>query len=191
MPNWCYNSVEIYHDDPAMIERARAGFNKGELLNEFIPVPQDLKDTIAGSFGDEEKQALLEAKHKANFEKYGYSNWYDFCVGEWGTKWDVGNSNEPAADIDGGLMLTFESAWAPPCDAYAKLTELGFSIRAMYWEPGMAFCGIWDRGDDFYFEYGGLSAQQVRDAIDFELDEAFGISDCVEEYENEEELGAE
>ena len=29
MPNWCNNSVEIYHEDPAMIERVREAFNKG------------------------------------------------------------------------------------------------------------------------------------------------------------------
>jgi hypothetical protein len=63
--------------------------------------------------------------------------------------------------------------------------ELGFSIRAMYYEPGMAFAGIWDNGDDEYFEYGGMSAQQIRDAIDPDLDEAYGISEAVAEYENE------
>ena len=26
MPNWCNNSVEIYHDDPKMIERVRTAF---------------------------------------------------------------------------------------------------------------------------------------------------------------------
>jgi len=30
MPNWCNNSVEIYHDDPKMIERVRTAFNGGE-----------------------------------------------------------------------------------------------------------------------------------------------------------------
>jgi hypothetical protein len=186
MPNYCDNTVELYHKDPAMLERARKAFNKGELLNEFIPVPQDLKDTMSGFFGDEEKQALLEQKHKDNFEKYGYSNWYDFCINEWGTKWDVGGTDEPAADIPGGLMLSFQSAWAPPCDAYTKLMELGFSIRAMYYEPGMAFAGIWDNGDDEYFEYGGMSSEQIRAAIDPDLDEAYGISEAVAEYEAEE-----
>ena len=48
MPNWCNNSVEIYHEDPAMIERVREAFNKGALLAEFIPIPKDLQ-IVAGS----------------------------------------------------------------------------------------------------------------------------------------------
>ena len=44
MPNWCNNTVEIYHDDPAMIERVRTAFNGEGLLQEFIPVPQALRN---------------------------------------------------------------------------------------------------------------------------------------------------
>ena len=62
MPNWCNNSVEIYHTDPAMIERVREAFNKGALLNEFIPVPADLQ-IVAGSVPVAE-----EAEHKAKQE---------------------------------------------------------------------------------------------------------------------------
>jgi hypothetical protein len=79
MPNWCNNSVEIYHDDPAMIERVRTAFNDGRLLDEFIPVPQALRDTVSGSMG-EDKRAEHEAQQAANVEKHGYDNWYDFCV---------------------------------------------------------------------------------------------------------------
>ena len=58
MPNWCNNSVEIYHEDPAMIERVREAFNKGALLAEFIPIPKDLQ-IVAGSVGDPDEQKAL------------------------------------------------------------------------------------------------------------------------------------
>ena len=186
MPNWCNNSVEIYHDDPAMIERVRTAFNDGRLLDEFIPVPQALRDTVSGFMG-EDKRAEHEAQQAANVEKHGYANWYDFCVNEWGTKWDIGADGNPPQDFPGGLMLGFESAWSPPIGAYEKLTEQGFRIRAMYFEPGMAFAGVWDNGDDDYYDYSGLDSKGIAEELPVELDEAFGISESAAEWEAEEE----
>ena len=184
MPNWCNNSVEIRHEDPAMIERVRKGFNDGGLFSELLPCPQELTDTVSGFMG-EDKQAAHEAQQKANIEKHGYANWYDFCVNEWGTKWDVGADGNPAQDIPGGLMLGFESAWSPPIAAYEKLTEMGFNIRAMYYEPGMAFAGIWEDGSDDYYEYSGLDSAGIAEQLPVELDEAFCISEQAAEWEEE------
>ena len=150
MPNWCNNSVVLKHNDPAMIERARNAFNGEGLLQEFIPVPQALRDTVSGSMGEDKREAH-EAQQKANVEQYGYANWYDFCVNEWGTKWEIGADGNPAQDIPGGLMLGFDSAWSPPIAAYEKLLEMGFEIEAMYYEPGMAYAGVWDNGHDDYY----------------------------------------
>ena len=184
MPNWCNNSVEIYHEDPAMIERVRTAFNDGRLLAEFIPIPQSLK-IVAGCVGDPDEQKKLEEDTARNKEVHGYGNWYDYCVNEWGTKWDVGADGNPAQDIPGGLMLGFESAWAPPSAAYEKLTEQGFRIRAMYFEPGMAFAGIWEDGIDDFYEYGGLDSAGIAEELPVELDEAFGISEDVAQWEAE------
>jgi hypothetical protein len=82
-------------------------------------------------------------------------------------------------------MLTFESAWAPPCNAYEKLMDQGFRIRAMYYEPGMAFAGVWEDGMDDYYEYGGLDSKGIAEQLPVELDEAFGISESVAEWEEE------
>ena len=184
MPNWCNNSVEIYHDDPKMIERARTAFNGEGLLQEFIPVPKELTDTVSGSMGEDQREAH-EAQQAANVKKYGYANWYDFCVNEWGTKWEIGADGNPAQDIPGGLMLGFDSAWSPPIAAYEKLQAMGFRITAMYYESGMAFAGVWDNGDDDYYEYGGMDSKEIAETLPAELDEAFGISESVAEWEAE------
>ena len=184
MPNWCNNSVEIYHDDPKMIERVRTAFNGEGLLQEFIPVPKELTDTVSGSMGEDQREAH-EAQQAANVKKYGYANWYDFCVNEWGTKWEIGADGNPAQDIPGGLMLGFDSAWSPPIAAYEKLQAMGFRITAMYYESGMAYAGIWDNGDDDYYEYGGMDSKEIAETLPAELDEAFGISESVAEWEAE------
>ena len=184
MPNWCNNTVEIFHEDPVMLERVRKGFNAGGLLNEFIPVPEELQIT-AGRTGDPDENAKIIASEESNREKYGYSNWYDFCVNEWGTKWDIGGDGYEAQDIDGGLSLTFDSAWSPPVSAYEKLTEMGFTIRALYNESGMCFAGIWEDGFDDFYDYSGMSSLEVADTIPAELDEAFCISEQMADWEEE------
>jgi hypothetical protein len=191
MPNWCNNVVELYHEDKEMIVRAKDAFKRGEFLNEFIPVPADLQIT-AGRVGDGDAQKELEAKQAANFEKHGYAAWYDFCINEWGTKWDVGGDDAILNEYDvHSITLTFDSAWAPPINAYEKLEELGFQIRAYYYEPGMGFCGIYSEGYDEYYELGEYDySHVVAESIPEALDEMFGISESMAEWEeeNEEEL---
>lgn len=162
MPNWCCNVVTLRHKDPAMIERAAKAFDRGELLNEFMPLPQELKE------GD---------------------GWYNWCVNNWGTKWDVGGDGRDPIEDPNVLEVSFESAWAPPTTAYEKLCALGFEIEAYYWEPGMAFCGKWTGNeedfDDDYYEYGSETSETVRALIGDDLDERFCISEMMAEWEAE------
>jgi hypothetical protein len=186
MPNWCNNVVELAHEDPAMIERARDAFNRAEFLNEFIPVPNALQ-IVAGRVGDDNdpEQIKLHEQTMHNLSTYGYANWYDWCVNEWGTKWDVGGDGCDPIEENGRLVLTFDSAWAPPLAAYDKLEALGFMIRAYYYEPGMAFAGIYEDGHDDYYDYGGLNAEQIAEELPEALDEMFNISEDVAMWEEE------
>jgi len=184
MPNWCNNTLELAHEDPAMLERARVAFNEGKLCNEFVPVPQSLQIT-AGFLGDGEEQRKLEEATAQNLVDHGYGNWYDYCVNEWGTKWDVGGDGMTAEPTeDGRLVMSFDSAWSPPCCFYEKMVDLGFSVRAYYYEGGMNFAGIWEDGVDDFYELEG-SAEAVREQIPEALDEMFCISENMEMWEEE------
>ena len=55
----------------------------------------------------------------------------------------------------------------------------------MYYEPGMAFAGVWEEGHDDYYDYGGLDSAGIADTLPVELDEAFGISESAAEWEAE------
>ena len=186
MPNWCQNGVTIRHKDPMKIKLLNDAVHEEGFCNFAIPVPAALKDTLAGAYGDADKQAALEAQTAANLEKYGYGNWYDFCVNEWGTKWDV--QFDSCEVSDDGLELTgsFDSAWAPPVGVYNALVDQGFEVTAYYFEPGMCFVGKYEDGDDNCYEFGGESSATVRDAIGDELDDYFCISEQMAEYEEEE-----
>ena len=185
MPNWCSNSVVLTHKDPSMIDRARQAFTEGRLLAEFIPIPEELQIT-AGFLGNGEEQKKLEEAEQRNQAVCGYKNWYDFCVNEWGTKWDIGNDGD-LQDVDNGLMLNFESAWSPPIEAYGKLVDLGFDVEALYYEPGIAFCGEYttEAGECTYQIEG--NSDWVEENIPEHIDEAFAISATMSEWEEEAE----
>ena len=183
MPNWCSNGITLRHADPTMIQRAAKTLQVGQFLQEFIPCPKELIETVSGSMG-EDKRAAHEAQQAANVEKYGYANWYDFNVANWGTKWDVNSDNVEIQDAN-TVTAGFDSAWAPPTRAYEQLMELGFEIEAMYYEPGMCFVGKWADGVDEYYEYGGEDSTTVRASIGAELDDYFCISESMAEWEAE------
>jgi len=187
MPNWCNNTVEINHPDKTRMYALVAAINEGRFCDHVIPVPEDLKIT-AGFLGDSDAQKELEIQTANNLDKHGYGNWYDFCVGKWGTKWDV-DPYEPVEYDDqhdkNGITFGFDSAWAPPIGIYEELIDLGFTVRAYYYEPGMAFAGLWDNGGDDYYEIGGMTSDQVRDELPSALDEMFAIRQKMSEYEGE------
>jgi len=188
MPNWCNNTVTLTHEDPAMIERAKKAFADGKFLEEFIPVPKALQ-IVSGRVGDDNdpEQIKLHEQTMHNLSTYGYATWYDYCVNEWGTKWDVGGDdyNAPQQETPNDITMSFDSAWAPPTVAYDKLEALGFTVRAYYYEPGMAFAGVYEDGCDDYYDYGGLDSKGIAEQLPAELDEAFCISESVAEWEED------
>ena len=174
MPNWCNNNIELAHKDPAMLERAKAAFVDGRLLDEFIPLPAELKDTTSPS---EINEALVE--------KYGASDWYNWCINNWGTKWDI---SPYECEIENGQLVgSFDSPWGPPIEAYSKLEELGFEVRAYYNEPGMAFAGVYEDGFDESFDYSDMDADEAEDYLPEALDEMYCITENMREWEEENE----
>ena len=129
-----------------------------------------------------------DAQVKRNRELYGYPDWYEWCINNWGTKWDVEDQDANRVDAN-NLETSFDSAWAPPCTAYERLCELGFEITAYYYEPGMGFVGKWS-GDpvdytDDYYELSGQTSETVRGLIGDELDDQFGIADDMAMWEED------
>lgn len=147
MPNWCNNTMTISHPDPAMMEKAAAAWNSGDFLSVMVPRPPEMTD------------------------------WYSWCLANWGTKWDIGRDSalDNDAIIEGNsFTVRFDSAWSPPIFAYQKLEEMGYIVIAYYFEPGMDFCGKYAHGVDEYCRV---------DERTEEIDEAMGISESIAVWE--------
>ena len=186
MPNWCNNYLELEHEDPAMIERAQKAFEEGKLLAEFCPVPESLH-IVAGRVGDDadaEQKKLLEATEH-NLAVHGYGNWYDYCVNEWGTKWDVGADGQATLTSPNTITMGFDSAWAPPVPAMEKFQDLGFKVKLIYWESGMCFAGLFDENGDDYIDYSNMSAAELAEEINPEVDECMCIVENLQMWEEE------
>lgn len=161
MPNWCANSLKLIattaESEKKLAEivqelaRAKAAGESAELFNLIKPVPQALIDTVAGYRGHgTPEQAALEAAEQENLKTYGYKNWYDYCIAEWGTKWDARTSDEDVPYIIDGNQVTifFDTAWAPPMQIYYALEEMGFKLEATYIEQGIGYIGYYADGVD-------------------------------------------
>ena len=175
MPNWCQNSMTISHPNAAKIKKAAKAWNSGKFLQTMIPCPSELLDATKGWTNDEDAQKESEKRIAANIEKYGYPTWYEYQIAEWGTKWDVGchpSYGDDAIVSGNSFSVGFDSAWSPPCAAYAKLKALGYTIKAYYYESGMDFCGRWDDGFDDCYDIS-------KDGIPQDISEEMGI----EEYD--------
>ena len=187
MPNYCSNYAKFTHSDTKQIARVAEAFAKGALMQEFHPCPAVLEDPRGTSYGGPEKDEQ-DALRASNVEQHGYADWYDWRVANWGTKWDVGDNDADVGYTEGDTTVgfSFDSAWSPPIEFYSKMQELGFTVKAYYYEPGMAFCGRFDDGDDEEHDIKG-NGDWVLENIPDDINEAMGIYDSMASWEEDEE----
>lgn len=166
MPNWCENRV-------------------------YLEAPESEIQSILEACRGEEKNLLSylrpEPEHPES-EAGEMPSWYDWRVDNWGTKWEV--NADAYSHGEGWVNIAFDSAWAPPIEALRHWQEQdsenrSFNIRFIEW--GMAFTGEADSdGQDMTFDIP-LTVEAVKEIIPAELDEEFGISDMVAQWEDEEQ----
>lgn len=148
MPNWCSNHLEITGDKDTIarfrsaVELDADGVKQYSILPTLFPVPQELTDTVSGSFSDPDEQAKLQQKYALNEAKYGYKDWYEWQYAKWGTKW--GDCNTDLVDeSETSLSFMFESAWGAPSNGIETISIMFPSLTFIlsYEEMGMGFVG--------------------------------------------------
>jgi hypothetical protein len=159
MPNWCANNLTIEHEDRAKVMEFVHAYKQGKVCDHYLPVPRD---------GN--REFITDTNHP--------DYWYTWCVNNWGTKWDIGSDNNEVHGLHPTVVgnqatMTFDSAWSPPIGLYEKLVELGFKVEATYFEPGMAYCGLFQDGEDDYTEYTHKDMIPKRIWDEYNLSEFF------------------
>ena len=132
MPNWVNVKLSAHTDVINAITNDTFGKIDGDFgtrdvdFELIMPIPPDLKDYWTGStvslqeqakdivenkweYGNGQHQIPMTEKDKERFrELYGASDWYDWCVKNWGCKWnaqtDYCNSDE----------VGFQTPWEEP-----------------------------------------------------------------------------
>lgn len=170
MPNWCENRVYL-EATPSEIEAIVAAVkNQGDtkgFLNYLRPEPEHA----------EESETHMP-------------NWWSWRVENWGTKWEVTAEIVSHSIADGWINLCFDSAWSPPVGALihweSESTETrSYNIRYVEW--GMGFCGeADDTGLNETFSIP-TTVEAAKEEIPIDLDEEFGISEMIAQWEEEAE----
>ena len=126
MANWCENDLEVSGPKEDVLKFKKQAQGSPHLLSQFVPIPTNV---YRGSIGVKEE------------EKYGNNTWYNWCLNNWGTKWDV--DSKLIADSVRKLIYVFDSAWSPPVEWLQKVTaaypRLYFKLK--YSEPGDGYKG--------------------------------------------------
>lgn len=75
-------------------------------------------------------------------DKYGYSDWYDFRVAKWGTKWNACDV-EMRLEDETEVSISFNTAWSPPLEVIEAIAnKYPFAdITLSYYEEGMGIQG--------------------------------------------------
>ena len=169
MPNWFENRVYISSssdDIEAIIAAIQGQDDTNGLLSYLRPEPE---------YAEESETHM--------------PNWWSWRVANWGTKWEVTAEIVSHSVSDGWINLAFDSAWSPPIEALdhweSQDSETrSFNIRYIEW--GMGFCGeADDEGSNESFSIP-LTVEAVEELIPVDIDEEFGISEMVAQWEEEE-----
>jgi len=161
MPNWCSNRLTVFGTEHALTSfLSAAGCGDAQFsLQAFVPCPEELRSIVTGHAvidgvsvskwrrveqpdGSEVSVAISAEELQGYLDQYGATNWYDWQVNNWGTKWDV-DANVDENVEDGEAVITFDSAWSPPTAFMDSLAQMFSSLRFVldYAEPGVCFGG--------------------------------------------------
>jgi len=161
MPNHTQNNITILCSNKSLLQQMEKGFRNHDLMKTFHPMPSELEHSVSGS--ENAKPEWQKEQSKDLIKKYGHDNWYNWCCDNWGTKWDVYNSDEPQTSYDSRitqrhefsndtnkkekihqLQISFHTAWSPPINFFHHLTEKHHEITQInlnFLDEGWLFIG--------------------------------------------------
>jgi hypothetical protein len=124
MPNWCSNTLEVF-GNPEQLEEFR---NKS-----MVP---------ADSRGPNQYDFTFEGLYPTP-QEFLDTDWYNWRISNWGTKWDCDNSYVAFEDED-CFIVSYDTAWGPNINWMKTVSEKfpDMKFRLAFMEPGVGFCGV-------------------------------------------------
>lgn len=112
MPNWCNQILTVSNKTPEFVEFMKEGID----FQKIKPCPYPDSDNTGA--------------------------WKDWCVDNWGTKWNA--ANDPETSFDDSDSIRFVTAWSAPIPAIEALAAMFPTMKftLKYFEAGMFFGGI-------------------------------------------------
>lgn len=126
MPNWVSTTLSV-KGSPAEVQRFIDGIKDSKILESYVPCPEELHATVAGSVGTDKAEEHRK-QQESNTAKYGYKDWYDWSYDNWGTKWgdcdtDIGHPMQ-LANGSWEVVMRYQTAWGPADAGFLKVSAL-------------------------------------------------------------------
>ena len=157
MPNHTANNFTITgpKDDVLRFVAQAKGTDSELDFNKLLPIPDNLRGTSSptrimtqqrideiwadwnkrkdeGKLSEFEKErpmglGITQAKHDEFILKYGYDNWYDWSVFNWGTKWNAYDVTEwsinECSEFTVSATIYYETAWSPATALWLNVSK--------------------------------------------------------------------
>ena len=144
MPNWVKNKLFI-HGPSDMVKQCTldiASEDEHISFEKILPKPKDIGD-----------------------------GWYDWCIENWGTKWDVNETYE-----DGEGNICFDTAWSTPheiiCELSIRYPELIFEVTFADEDLG-SNCGIYKFQNADEIEFTSYGIEEACDIWGYDIEDMF------------------
>lgn len=100
--------------------------NINEISNNYDSSDDKMKEKYSNIYD-------LGKRYVDNIKDYGFPNWYDWRIENWGTKWNV-DDEVSVIDIDeDNYEIRFDTAWSLPYGIMLKFSEL-CNDNEFHWE---------------------------------------------------------
>lgn len=133
-----------------------------------------------------EEDFKLGGQAYENIKKCGYSTWYDWCIANWGTKWNsYGYCEGSDYTVNEGEIpeIRFLTAWSAPHPILEKLSEMFPAVKISHeWaDEDIGYnCGRreyygGERSEEYYPDYEKESIEFAARVMDVQLEEDLGL----------------
>lgn len=208
MPNWCENIIEIKGSKDlinkfdkqfktnSVVYNGGTTYAHSENLQEIIKELEDKDREYNIIKTDDSRFKIPFISDTVEKNDYSFNNfipmskedflsdWYNWSLQNWGTKWDVSEvyvNNIDDKEKNSEISYIFNTAWSPCIPVVEVMSEQyrDLVIKYLYNEPGMQFAGVCEFKDGEMIDLRENNLDNYREFVRDEFEEEFyECADC-------------